>query len=97
MNTASLPIVTPCSLVPISQPHIQAGREISTAFVVATCGTSIHVQRTVPPSGARAGHHSRTWASLGSRSEFLANQTRSSSTTTTVSHIGAAVHVRTNP
>ena len=51
VKTASLPIVTPCSLVPISAPHIQNGRLIRVAYVSATWGISIHVQRSrrTPP------------------------------------------------
>ena len=48
MNTASLPIATPCSLAPISAPHIQNGRLIRTAFVSrdlrdldATCSATV--------------------------------------------------------
>ncbi len=94
VKTASLPIVTPCSLLPISAPHIQKGRLSSTACVRSTCGIRIHVQETSLPLGCRlAGCHSRSWASFGSRSEFLANSTRSLPTTTRVSHTGLAFAV----
>ena len=36
VNTATLPITTPCSLAPISAPHIQNGRLIRIACVSAT-------------------------------------------------------------
>ena len=47
VNTASLPIATPCWLAPISAPHIQNGRLSSTPWVRSTCGISIQVQRTL--------------------------------------------------
>ena len=60
VKTASLPMTTPCSLAPISAPHIQKGRLSRTAWVRATWGTSIPVQRSeVPASWSAAGCHSR--------------------------------------
>src|SRR5664280_2657802 len=89
VNTASFPMTTPCSLAPISAPHIHHGRDNSTAWVRVTWGTLIHVQATVVPSGWEvAGTQSRTCASLGSRSLFLANSSPSSVTRTRVSHTG---------
>ena len=88
VNTASLPIATPAALAPISAPHIQNGRLMRIACVRGAWGISIQVQRTtVPGAWAAAGCHSSGWASLQSRSEFLASRTRSSTTTTTVSHM----------
>ncbi len=97
MNTASLPMTTPCSLAPISAPNIHQGRDSSTAWVWATCAMSIQVQRTVTSESvgsaesvrtwSRAGIHSSSCASLASRSLFLANRTPSSVTVTIVSHI----------
>jgi hypothetical protein len=51
VKTASLPMASPCSLAPISAPHIQKGRERSTAWVSAAWGISIQVQRKVAPAG----------------------------------------------
>src|ERR1035437_7240841 len=90
VKTASLPITTPCSLAPISAPHIHHGRDTSTAWVWATCGISIQVQLTRSPAGwSEAGIHSSGWASLGSRSLFLANITPLSVMVTNESHIRA--------
>ena len=87
VNTASLPMTTPCSLAPISAPHIHHGRERRTAAVRATWGTVVQVQVTEDPAGCSAPDtHSRTWASFGSRSLFLAKSTPSSVTVTRVSH-----------
>ena len=78
VDVASLPIVTPCSLLPISAPHIQNGRLSSTACVARACGMVIQVQRTFSPAGYwRRGRQSSSCASFGSRSLFLANRTRS--------------------
>ena len=46
VNTASLPMTTPCSLAPISAPHIHHGWDSRMAWVCATWGIEIHVQRT---------------------------------------------------
>src|SRR4030066_118648 len=82
-------LTTPFSLAPISAPHIQKGRESNTAWVSAAWGISIQVQRTVASGPwVRRGCHSSSWASLGSRSEFLAKSTRPGATTTIVSHMG---------
>ena len=88
MKTASLPMTTPCSLAPISAPHIHQGLEISTALVWSTWGMSIQVQRQRLPAGwSAAATHSNNWDSLGWRSLFLANSTPSSVTATSESHI----------
>ncbi len=93
VKTASFPITTPCSLVPISAPHIHHGRDTKVAWVWATWGTSIQVQGTRSPSSwSAAGTHSRSWASLGSRSLFLAKSTPSSVMVTIESHIGSPPH-----
>ncbi len=93
VKTASFPITTPCSLAPISAPHIHQGRESSTAWVWLTWGTSIHVHRTTASSGwSAAATHSRSWASLGSRSLFLANITPSAVMATNESHIISPQH-----
>ena len=90
VKTASLPMATPCSLAPISAPHIHQGRESTMALVEATWGMSIQVQRRVlPASNSSDGTHSRNCASFGSRSLFLANRTPWSVTLTIVSHIAA--------
>ena len=90
VNTASLPITTPCSLAPISAPHIHHGRDSSTAWVWATWGTSIHVHATRSSAAwSAAGTHSRGWASLGSRSLFLAKSTPSGVMVTIESHTGS--------
>ena len=44
-------MTTPCSLVPISAPHIHQGREINVAWVCSTWGTSTHVHATRVPAG----------------------------------------------
>src|SRR6056297_192442 len=91
VNTASLPITTPCSLAPISAPHIHHGCETSTALVWATCGTEIHVQSTSSTSGSwsAAGYQRGICASFGSRSLFFANSTPSGVNETRVSHTPA--------
>ena len=92
MKTASLPITTPCSLAPISAPHIQNGRLSSTAWVRPAWAISIQVQRSFSPGRcSRRGRQSNLWPSLGSRSEFLAKSTRSGRTMTMVSHISAII------
>ena len=64
--TASLPMTTPCSLAPISAPHIQNGRESSTAWVVGAWSTVIHVQAEAGAAGwVRRGCQSSSWASAG--------------------------------
>src|SRR5664280_655817 len=89
VNTASLPITTPCSLAPTSAPHIHQGREMRRAWVRSTWGMSIQVQATRSPGRwSSAGTHSSGWASLGSRSLFLAKSTPSSVRVTIESHIG---------
>ena len=90
VNTASLPMTTPCSLAPISAPHIHQGRESSTAWVWATWGMSIQVHDTRSPAAwSAAGTHSRGWASFGSRSLFLAKSTPSPVMVTIESHMGS--------
>jgi hypothetical protein len=83
---------TPCSLAPISAPHIQYGRLTRTAWVSATCSIVIPVHRNRAPGACNSrGCQSRRCASFGSRSEFLTNRTRSASTTTTGSHTRSRV------
>jgi hypothetical protein len=85
-TTAALPMATPCSLAPISAPHIQNGRLSISACVRRTCGITRQVQRSVAPGAcSRAAIQPSTCASLGSRSQFLAKITRSGLTATKTS------------
>ena len=88
VKTASLPITTPCSLAPISAPHIHHGRLSSTAAVAGAWSISVHVQASrLPTSCCCAGCQVSTCASLGSRSLFLAKSTPSPARVTRVSHM----------
>ena len=89
VNTASLPITTPCSLAPISAPHIHHGWLSRTAYVRGTWSISLQVHRSRVEVVEVAGYQRSTWASLGSRSLFLANSTPSSVRLTRVSHMAA--------
>jgi hypothetical protein len=89
VKTASLPIATPCSLAPISAPHIHQGWLSRTAWVRGTWSISLHVHRTRCSSWSCAAYHRSTCASLGSRSLFLASSTPSRVRLTNVSHMRA--------
>jgi hypothetical protein len=88
VNTASLPMTTPCSFAPISAPHIHQGCESRTALVCSTCGIEIQVQAMSDGSGpwSAAGYQRGTCDSFGSRSLFFANSTPSGVIETSVSH-----------
>ena len=91
VKTASLPMVTPCSLAPISAPHIHHGRETTVAWVLATCGIETQVSSAAAVEAcSAAGVHSHSWASLTSRSLFLASTKPCSPRSTKVSHTLAA-------
>lgn len=104
VNTASLPMATPCSLAPISAPQIQYGLASNTAWVRGTWGISMCVALSTSVGCSAAGMSANSWASLGSRSLFLARITDPSAVAsgrlTKVSHTGPlcarqAVCVRT--
>ena len=88
VNTASLPIVTPCSFVPISAPQIQNGWLSSVACVSSTSGISIHVHFSPPPGAFRPRpFQTRFCPSFAFRSEFFANRTRPPATIAMGSHM----------
>ena len=67
--------------------HIHHGRDSTVAKVEGLCGMARWVTVTLAPgTWTAAGCHWRTWASLGSRSLFLANSTPPSVSVTAVSH-----------
>src|SRR5262245_58576837 len=75
--SASLPIATPASLTPCSNPQIHHGRLPRTARVSGASGISTYVQRTVVPGGwRRAGTPWRGWHSVAGRSLFFAKSVR---------------------